>query len=427
MYNDSITLPETVKAISASAFTNCSRLQKIHIPEGVTSIGASAFAGCKKLKQLVLPAGLQEIQEQLCNLCEALDSVRLPAGLTIIPQKAFNGCSALRSIKIPNSVTNIGNNAFAGCPLDTVVLPSSLNVLGDGVFNQLSLSTSPKHLVLNDKLVATGMSTFANWSELQTIVIGKNVSILGQDCFFGDSLVTDITCYASQPPLIYDATFDGVPDTATVHVLSGSVAAYRSAQYWSRFRIVALDGEEIIQKTVTVDPGETTADFTWPTDSAAHSYQIDIYKDGAVFCKLTLGNRGQLLGISFSAPRREMSNLKSQISNADDSQSYTLSFKVTGLDAASRYNYVLSTLDANGTPLHVYIGDFATLGYQGELQGGGDEIIPTPPIIPSNPEAPEGIDFIRTDDGSNGKMFLNGQIYLLYEGRMYDIRGNQLK
>ena len=425
MYNDSITLPETVKAIGASAFTNCSRLQKIHIPEGVTSIGASAFAGCKKLKQLVLPAGLQEIPEQLCNLCEALDSVRLPAGLTIIPQKAFNGCSALRSIKIPNSVTNIGNNAFAGCPLDTVVLPSSLNVLGDGVFNQLSLSTSPKHLVLNDKLVATGMSTFANWSELQTIVIGKNVSILGQDCFFGDSLVTDITCYASQPPLIYDATFDGVPDTATVHVLSGSVAAYRSAQYWSRFRIVALDGEEIIQRSVTVDPGQTTADFTWPTDSAAHSYQIDIYKDGAVFCKLTLGTHGQLLGISFSAPERK----NAAMVHAESSTPYTLSFKVTGLDEASRYTYVLSVLDENNTPLHVYVGDFATLGYSGELQFDGNELIPTPPIIPGDPDAHHVVTGVEEtgSEGAEQKAIIEGRLLFITPQGIYDITGKRIE
>lgn len=272
MYNDSITLPETVKAIGASAFTNCSRLQKIHIPEGVTSIGASAFANCAKLKQLVLPSGLKEIPEQLCSSCNSLDSVKLPAGLTVIPQKAFSGCG-LGRVTIPNSVTNIGNSAFAGCPLHTLVLPSALNVLGDNVFNQLNLTTSMKHLVLPNNLVATGMGTFCNWSELQTITIGRNVAILGQDCFFGDSLVTDITCYAAQPPLIYDGTFNGVPDTATVHVPSGSVAAYKSAQYWSRFRIVALDEEEIIQKKVTVEAGETTADFTWPTDSTAHSYQ----------------------------------------------------------------------------------------------------------------------------------------------------------
>ena len=427
MYNDSITLPETVKEIGASAFTNCSRLQKINIPEGVTSIGASAFAGCKKLKQLVLPSGLQEIPEQLCNLCEALDSVKLPAGLTVIPQKAFTGCSSLRSIKIPNSVTNIGNSAFSGCPLNTVVLPTSLNVLGDAVFNQLNLTTSPKHLVLNDKLVATGMSTFANWSELQTIVIGKNVAILGQDCFFGDSLVTDITCYAAQPPLIYDGTFSDVPDSAKVHVLSSSIAAYRAAQYWSRFRIVALDEEEIIQRTVTVDAAETTADFTWPTDSAAHSYQIDIYKDGAVFCKLTLGARGQLLSISFSAPKRKNEQMVND-QMVNDSKPYTLSFKVTGLDEASRYTYVLSVLDENDAPLHVYIGDFATLGYDGELKYNGNELIPTPPIIPGDPDAqtPTGVWEVQSDDVRCTKVIYDGKLYLMYKGTMYNVQGRKV-
>ena len=182
----------------------------------------------------------------------------------------------------------------------------------------------------------------------------------------------------------------------------------------------------MIQRTVTVDAAETTADFTWPTDSAAHSYQIDIYKDGAVFCKLTLGNRGQLLGISFSAPGRRMARQNT----ADNSQPYTLSFMVTGLDAASRYNYVLSVLDANGTPIHVYTGAFATTGYTGDkLVGDGLEVIPTPPIIPYDPEAqaPAGVEDVQIDRVSSTKVIMNGQLYLMYEGRMYDIRGNQIK
>ena len=113
--------------------------------------------------------------------------------------------------------------------------------------------------------------------------------------------------------------------------------------------------------------------------------------------------------------------------DAETSSPYALSFMVTGLDAASRYNYVLSALDETGTPIHVYTGDFATTGYDGDLKGGGDEIIPTPPVIPSNPEAPEGTDFIRTDDGSNGKMFLNGQIIIRRGDAEYSIQGNQLK
>ena len=189
----------------------------------------------------------------------------------------------------------------------------------------------------------------------------------------------------------------------------------------------------MIQRTVTVDPGETTADFTWPTDSAAHSYQIDIYKDGAVFCKLTLGNRGQLLAINFSAPKRKMINHQSQMTN-DNSQPYTLSFKVTGLDAASRYNYVLSTLDANGTPIHVYTGAFATTGYSGDKPiGDGIEVIPTPPIIPSNPETASTTDLSPTSegsnsmDGTNGKIFRDGQLFFIRDGKTYTLTGQEIK
>lgn len=416
MYNDSIVLPETVTGIGAYAFGGCSKMTKINIPESVTTIGSSAFAGCKKLKQLILPLGMREIPEQLCNLCEALDSVRLPVGLIVIPQKAFNGCTSLHSIHIPNSVTNIGNSAFAGCPLDTLVLPNALNVLGDCVFNNLNTAVSPRHLVLNDKLIATGMATFCNWKLLKTITIGKNVAILGQDCFRADSAVTDITCYATQPPLIYDATFDGVPDSAYLHVLPECVAAYRTAQDWSRFRIVALDDSTLVQRQVTVEAEQTTAQFTWPTDSAAAKYTLDIYRSGIVFCRLTLGPTGQLLGIAFAAPP----------TRAPQSIPETLGFMVTGLSSATMYNYVLAAVASDNTPMHVYLGAFATEGYTGPIEIGGYEIIPTPPVVPYNPAYPyviTGLDQPSSVLPTCGKCLYNGQIIIYTPDGQYYLDG----
>ena len=185
---------------------------------------------------------------------------------------------------------------------------------------------------------------------------------------------------------------------------------------------------EAASDRVTVDPAQTSAVFMWPTDSSANTYQIDIYKDGATFCHLTLGPTGTLVGISFAPGKNAPS---------DTTVPSSLSFNVTGLEAASRYNYVLSTLDETGTPIHVYTGAFATIGYPGELQEGGDEIIPTPPIIPSDPEAPtittdiEKISdengLISTFDGTEGKIFRNGQLMILRGGRYYTIFGQEVK
>ena len=187
---------------------------------------------------------------------------------------------------------------------------------------------------------------------------------------------------------------------------------------------------------VTVDPAQTSAVMTWPTDSAAGSYQIDIYKSGAVFCHLTLGPTGQLLGITFNAPQRHEQTTDSDTGNSTQLPT-TLSFNITGLEAATRYNYVLSALDENDTPVHVYTGAFATIGYPGELEEGGDEIIPTPPIIPSDPGAPTITTDIEKISDENGvistfeetdtKIFRNGQLMILRGGKYYTIFGQEVK
>ena len=167
---------------------------------------------------------------------------------------------------------------------------------------------------------------------------------------------------------------------------------------------------------VQVDAAETTAYFTWPTDSRAQSYQIDIYKDANVFCHLTLGDNGQLLGISFNAPDRKHTHDIAE----------TFSFLVTGLETATRYHFVLSALDSDGTPLHVYIGDFATTGYTGTVHGRGDEVIPTPPIIPSNPEAGgiTGTDNVTGDSPmTRSKRMDRGRILILHREQTYTLQG----
>ena len=168
--------------------------------------------------------------------------------------------------------------------------------------------------------------------------------------------------------------------------------------------------------SVSVDAAETTAYFTWPTDEAAQSYQIDIYRSGEVFCRLTLGDKGQLLGISFSAPERKSSHELAE----------TFSFLVTGLDAATRYNFVLSALDADGKPLHVYIGDFATTGYSGLTRGGGDEVIPTPPIIPTNPELNTDVLNVPLGPTGRSKRYESGKVLIIKGTDRYSLQGKKL-
>ena len=114
-----------------------------------------------------------------------------------------------------------------------------------------------------------------------------------------------------------------------------------------------------------------------------------------------------------------------------------LSFKVTGLESASRYTYILSVLNKEGTPLHVYVGEFATTGYDGELRFDGNEVIPTPPVIPSYSDIihTTGVETLqedelqpaKEDELQPAKVFRNGQIILLRHNKAYTLTGQQLK
>lgn len=414
-----VTLPANTKFIDNFAFLYCRALQHINLPEGLSYIGEGAFRYCSSLLSITIPESITAIYNYTFANCSSLPSITIPERITTISDGAFLNCSALQKVHMPNCIRQIGISAFQNCALDTLILPSELILINKNAFlNNKTLT----ELVIPDEVRNISDHAFEDCIGLRKLIIGKKTAIINSEAFKNDSALLEIHCRAEYPPLIAKETFAGVPDSTWLFVPIQSIDAYTDDPLWGRFRM--QKAEDI--NYVTVDAEETTANFVWPTDSAAHSYQIDIYKNGVVFCKLTLGNKGQLLAINFSAPRRRMSALQSVMPAAEDNQPYTLSFKVTGLDEASRYNYVLSVLDANGKPLHVYIGDFATLGYEGELKGGGEEVIPTPPIIPSNPEqhTPEGIENTFLPVEQNGKfVFMNGEIRIIRDGRVYTIQG----
>ena len=398
-----------------------SRMKKVVLPEGVQWIGQGAFMGNNKLETVVLPSSLTAIHQQAFQNCSKITRIVLPDGMTAVSSSCFAGCTSLARVHLPKGATTIGDNAFSGCSsLDSIVLPEALTMIGGSAFSGIKLQDS---LVIPDKVISIGTNAFENWSGLKELSIGKNVVLIGDNAFKGDSAITHISVWAATPPAVSKGTLADIPDSALLSVLPDSRKLYREHPYWGRFRMNDTPDSAMIQKTVTVDPGETTADFTWPTDSAAHSYQIDIYKDSVVFCKLTLGSRGQLLAIHFSAPERKNAKM------VNDSQPYTLSFKVTGLDAASRYTYVLSVLDENNIPLHVYIGDFATTGYTGDLQYDGNEVIPTPPIIPGNPniqEVPTGLGNVSEVSGRY-KVLQDGQLLFVTSEGTFDVAGKRIK
>lgn len=66
---------------------------------------------------------------------KSLTSVVIPSSLQQIGEYAFSGCSSLLSINIPEGVTYIGNGGFASCAkLSSITIPSSLTAMAQNAF-----------------------------------------------------------------------------------------------------------------------------------------------------------------------------------------------------------------------------------------------------------------------------------------------------
>ena len=178
---------------------------------------------------------------------------------------------------------------------------------------------------------------------------------------------------------------------------------YRANSIWRGFNI-QVDSTllELPEKEPEVEaqPDEHSVQFTWPAVEGASYYTLIIWANEErteKICTLTFNSMGQLVEIDFSkhAPVRRAKNTTG-----------TFSFRYNGLSEGTDYWFTITASDANDTELFYASGSFATLGAN----------------MPTAIEEISG-----TFEGSNGKILRNGQIYLMYEGRMYDIQGNQIK
>lgn len=391
-YLQSVTFSPSIRMIDNYAFENCRALTHLDLPEGLDQIGVEAFGECRALQELTIPQRVTSIPGYMCYNCTAMERVHLPEGITTIGNEAFRYCYSLDSVHLPASIRNIGTSAFASdTSLTEITLPKQLIMIGDNAFSYCR--------------------------NLRSISIPNTTILIGDFAFQNASRIDTIRCYAAQPPYIYEHTLSDVAATAVLLVPQGCGVLYEQHRYWGQLQVVEMSADETMQKMVSVEPTENTAYFTWPTDNAADTYVLDIRCNGEIFCHMIFGSYGQLVSIAFEAPSRRIPQAVGPV----------LSFLVTGLAEATRYTYTVATLGENEEVLHVYQGEFATLGYDGPLAPGGTELTPTPPVVPYEPYE-TGIEAVQESANSVKKAIEKGQIVILMpDGKKYNVQGERIQ
>jgi len=129
--SSAFTVPNTVRFIAGSAFSNNQHITQLTIPNSVRNMGSFAFAN-SVVEDVTLPIGLTTIAMGLFNGATNLHTINIPGTVTTIGQAAFAN-TAITNLAIPN-VQRIEFEAFRGSSINEIQLGSALIFLGEGAF-----------------------------------------------------------------------------------------------------------------------------------------------------------------------------------------------------------------------------------------------------------------------------------------------------
>lgn len=213
-FNDTLTIPESIKTIGTAAFYGCLNLKgDIFLPAEVTSIGTSAFYNCISLGgSITIPAGVTEINDSTFFNCSGVTGqLTVPDGITAIGAYAFSGCYNISgALVLPETITSIGKYAFARCSgfRGSMPLPSGLTEIEEGIFSQCNGFFST--LSIPTGVTKIGAYAFAGCVGLyDKLTLPAGLTSIGSYAFDGCSALTGSVNLPAGVTEIGTAVFSG--------------------------------------------------------------------------------------------------------------------------------------------------------------------------------------------------------------------------
>lgn len=252
-------IPSSIGSINEGAFYGCTSLENIVIPEGITTVETLAFDGCTGAKTLTVPITVKAIGENafptpmfdgvegywfdevinkgyaaseiptgvsavykavkidglfdangvmLASWDELVNTygfnINVSAGVTGSLGDVISKYPALSSaarLVIGEGVTSIGANAFTSyTALTSVVLPSTLETIGDYAFKQSGVTS----IVIPSNVSYVGIEAFQS-AKLQSVVIKDGVTSISDRAFVGNNYLQSISIPATLTSIGTDA------------------------------------------------------------------------------------------------------------------------------------------------------------------------------------------------------------------------------
>lgn len=293
---ESVEMPASVAWLMGGNFQGCESLKSVTIrgresdssvalPDGITSIGADMFNGCKSLKSINVPSTVTWILDRAFKGCESLSFITIPAGVTRISYQAFKDCTGLHDVNSeivrPDQMERVAADIFdgispclmipkgslsyyTGSPWDacstifepvcdfveanadgapvyysftdtgkTAVTVTRCTPVGNAYRGDLVIPATVNHGGTNYPVVAIDEQAFMYCYDLNSVVIGDNVTEIADFTFRYGSTHANITSVTLGKSVtkIGQAAFSGCTALASVTVPSSLTTIMPEAFY----------------------------------------------------------------------------------------------------------------------------------------------------------------------------------------------------
>ena len=437
-----------------------------------------------QITSFVFGDSVQHIPDYLCEGMENLTSITIGNSVTSIGNSAFSGCTGIASVIIPNSVTSIGSSAFSSCTsITSITIPNGVTSIENSAFSDCTGLTS---VVIGNGVTNIGGNVFKGCKNVETVVFGSAVETIGASAFAGCQSIYEMTIYATKVPTIQENTFTEVGTGATLRVPAGCAKKYKAHPYWGVFNIEEIPSEYTV--TVTCDPqyGQVSGGGTYKDGSEVTITATA--NTGYAFTQWSDGNKDNPRKVTVTADVTYTAEFALQtyvVSATCDPQqgqvtgggTYPYGSEVT-LTATPNKGYeftqwsdgnkdnprkVTVTADATYTAefaLQTYVVSVTCDSQQGQVTGGGTYPYGSEVTLTATPN--NGYEFKQWSDGSIAnpysfsvekdvtiealfepttpvenvaaeendtprKVFRNGQVLILRNGKTYTLTGEEVK
>ena len=239
---DSITFPNKLRVLGASAFSGCNNLRVINGIENIDSLGSSAFSNCNSITSINLGEEVNELSDYCFANCSSLSFISIPENVTRIGKSAFQNCSSLSSVILPKRLNDLGSSCFYGSDLRGIAIPDSVSTLNAAVFSNCGKLS---YIKLPISLESIGNEAFANCVELTNIVLPECLSSIGENAFKGDNNLMSIVVKNKMPIVIPENSFQAIIYLlSTLCVPIGCKDVYSTADVWKNFSSI-IEGDSL--------------------------------------------------------------------------------------------------------------------------------------------------------------------------------------